>query len=193
MSWLILAPISVIFTLLAMLLAPLLALFVQDDGYLPRWLWWFQTPAAPAIGDAQYQVEQMLGVSSKWWMATCWLARNPAYGFDIACGAKIKDGFHYDHSGDDEVNNTPLHNGRVMRTVQNQDGSTYWQLLIIRGWSDTHCIKINLGWKLFPGKSPVDIANAKAAGLDPEIVVVKMRTGDVRQLVCTINPFTKYT
>jgi hypothetical protein len=48
LRWLFLALLGVLFTALAMLLAPILPMFVGWDGYLPRWLAWFQTPDNPA-------------------------------------------------------------------------------------------------------------------------------------------------
>lgn len=169
MTWFILAPLSVAFTLLAILLAPVLALFVRENGYLPEWLWWFQTPDNPAIGDEMYRSTQMAGVTSRWWIATCWLARNPAYGFDHAVGAKIHRGFVYQSSGDEGTTNSPLHEGWVYRTVTNNDLSYYWQFYLVKRLTATRCLKLNLGWKLWG----------------------KLEPGQVRQLVVTCSPFAK--
>ena len=183
MKWLILAPVSFAFTLMAILLAPVLALFVQKDKYLPNCLWWFQTPDNPAVGDAQYRYTDMMWTDSSYLHALFWLARNPAYGFDHAVGAKIKEGFMYRWEGDEATSNAPLHNGWLWRTVTNTDGSRYWNFYYVRAWSATRCIKINLGWKLWREIRPEFMGlNGKVPDLLP---------GQVRQLVCTINPFTK--
>lgn len=171
MVWLLSVCISIPFTILAMLLSPILALFVQADGYLPRWLWLFQTPDAPATGDAQYRSNQMDDVSSQWWMATCWLARNPGYGLDEAIGARIQHGFVYQSSGDELTHNTPLHNGWCYRSVTNPDLSFYWQIHAVYRLTSKKCLKISLGWKLWG----------------------ELKAGETRRLCCTINPFTKYT
>jgi hypothetical protein len=171
MTWFLLAPLSIIFTLLAMMLSPLVALFVRADGYLPRWLWAFGTPDAPAIGDDQYRANQMAGVTSRWWMATCWLARNPGCGFDEFIGAHILPGFIYQSTGDELTHNTPLHNGWVYRSVTNQDGSPYWQLHAVYRLTSTKCLKVALGWKLWG----------------------ELKEGETRRLCCTVSPFTKYT
>ena len=44
LKWAALGPLSLFMAVLGRVLAPVLPFFVQDDGYLPRWLWWFQTP-----------------------------------------------------------------------------------------------------------------------------------------------------
>lgn len=186
MRWFILAPISVLFTLLAILLAPVLALFVRE-GRLPDWLAWFDTPDNFTTGDAAFQTTQMAWTKSQYIYALFWLWRNPGYGFDHAIGARINGGFIYQFSGDDDTSNTPLHEGWVWRTVTNLDTSYYWQFLAIYKWSDSFCIKINLGWKLWTFNKQ-DLINAQFTGQKAQ----GLEAGQVRQLVCTINPFTKY-
>lgn len=56
MSWLVLKWLALIFPSLFMavfarLLCPVLPLFAEDDGYLPKWLSWFQTPFDSLDGD----------------------------------------------------------------------------------------------------------------------------------------------
>lgn len=51
MRYFILAPIAIAFTLLAYLLAPILPLFANNEGWLPDWLW--RNPA--------YGFDNMLG------------------------------------------------------------------------------------------------------------------------------------
>lgn len=169
MSWIILAPLSVAFTLLAILLAPVLALLVKPDGCLPDWLNWFQTPDNPATGDMMFQQNQMSWTTSRYLYALFWLARNPAYGFDHLLGAKIKPEFQLDTYGDLLTGNNPIHNGFLFCKLRNKDGSRYWQFYFIHQWSTTKCWKINFGWKLWG----------------------KLEAGQVRQLVCTMSPFAK--
>ncbi|QLG87639.1 hypothetical protein HQ393_04875 [Chitinibacter bivalviorum] len=78
--WPLLALLDFGFTVLAMLLAPLIALFVHSDGYLPRCLWWFQTPDSRmdgCDGDANFCATHKAG----WWTYVLWQWRNPAAGF----------------------------------------------------------------------------------------------------------------
>ena len=44
LKWFLFLLVGVPFELLAKLLSPILASFVGDDGWLPDWLYWFQTP-----------------------------------------------------------------------------------------------------------------------------------------------------
>lgn len=164
MKYLLLAPLSIAFTLLAILLSPILALLVKSDGYLPDWLSWFQTPDNPAIGDKMFQENQMSWTKSKYLYALFWLCRNPAYGFDHAIGARIPEGFTYTSKGDEATTNAPIHNGWVYRKIDNA-----WQFYFVHQWSETKCWKLNFGWKLWG----------------------KLEAGQVRQLVCTITPFAK--
>lgn len=62
-------------TALAMLLAPVIVLFADRHGWLPRWLMWFQTQ------DASLDDTLWLGWKPGYWSRVRWLWRNPAYGF----------------------------------------------------------------------------------------------------------------
>lgn len=165
LRWLCLAVIGVAFTLLAVLAAPVLPIFVRDDGYLPRWLRWFQTPDNPAWGDAQFHREQMAWTQSAYLRTVFWLWRNPAYGFDFeVLGARVPQGYRYACRGDERVSNLPLHEGLVIRRM-----NEYWQLYYVKAWTTTRCLRINLGWKLWGD----------------------LQEGQVRPLVISLNPWMR--
>lgn len=73
--------VNLLFTALAYILSPLVALFCKDDGYLPNWLAWFQTFDAPLDAGVNDKYPGFDPADSKWWNRTKWLWRNPAYGF----------------------------------------------------------------------------------------------------------------
>jgi hypothetical protein len=88
----VLAPISLVVTLLGVILAPILPLFskmemgwMDNHSYiglghrLPKWLNWFMTPDNSLEGDATF--EQINGKS--YWAMVKWLWRNPAYSFGL--------------------------------------------------------------------------------------------------------------
>ena len=90
--YLILVPISLILTLIALITAPVMPLFAkQIDGWLlnhsvwgigprlPNWLNWFMTPDNSLDGDETFQ--QINGRS--YWSKVKWLWRNPAYSFAL--------------------------------------------------------------------------------------------------------------
>lgn len=80
----ILSVTSIMVTLFAIIFSPLIALFVQSNGYLPLYLKWFQMVDNPATGDLNWNH----GVIS-YWNTVRWLIRNPAQGFDSICGANV--------------------------------------------------------------------------------------------------------
>lgn len=82
--WILFVPyaiLSMLFTVLTMILAPLLALTADDHGNLPHMLRWFQTFDAN-LNEGRNPSYGYTG--SDWWVRTRWLWRNPGYGFDYA-------------------------------------------------------------------------------------------------------------
>ena len=92
LTYLILVPISLVLTLIALITAPVMVLFTeQRDGWLdnhsmwgigprlPTWLNWFMTPDNSLDGDATFQ--SINGRS--YWAKVKWLWRNPAYSFAL--------------------------------------------------------------------------------------------------------------
>jgi hypothetical protein len=77
--------LQLLFTyLLAVPFAPLIALACKADGYLPDWLFWFQTFDAPLDAgwkDGYFPTSGTPTGSTLWWLRVRWLWRNPAYGF----------------------------------------------------------------------------------------------------------------
>ena len=78
--YLLLLPASLAMTLLALLLAPVLPLFADRNGWLPWRLSWFQTPDNSLWGDEGHIVRW--GGRRSYWRMVAWLLRNPAYGFE---------------------------------------------------------------------------------------------------------------
>lgn len=90
--YLVLVPISLVITLLALVIAPVLPLFaVQKEWWLdnhakrgigpvlPTWLNWFMTPDNSLDGDATFEKINGISYLSK----IKWLCRNPAYSFAL--------------------------------------------------------------------------------------------------------------
>lgn len=140
---------------LNMFLAPIVALFASESGWLPRWLWWFQTPDNSLDGDEGWKAEHrpfMIEDSKakRWWNRTRWMHRNSMYGFAIdVLGAKTLPSDVLMIRGDTRVSNRPLRNGLVVRTLYRDGKPIYFQWYYVKAWSKKHCIRINLGWKLW--------------------------------------------
>lgn len=90
--YIILVPINLLVTLLALIISPILPIFSSEqDGWLdnhsswgkgprlPSWLNWFMTPDNSLDGDATF--EKLNGTG--YWSKVKWLCRNPAYSFGI--------------------------------------------------------------------------------------------------------------
>jgi hypothetical protein len=79
-TYTLLLPLSWAFTLLAIVLSPVTALFVREDGTLPRCLEWFGTNDNPNWGDEGH--EKRWNYTHSYLQALAWLLRNPAYTFE---------------------------------------------------------------------------------------------------------------
>lgn len=90
-EYIFLTVFQLVFTVIAYALAPAVALFCKDDGYLPEWLAWFQTFDAPLDAGVRDGYPGFDPKDSKWWNRTKWLWRNPAYGFCYwVCGISFE-------------------------------------------------------------------------------------------------------
>jgi len=78
-------PINLLVAMIACLIAPVLPLFADDNGWLPSWLWWFQTPDASINGDSGWRdvnSHPIVNLLPKYCRQVLWLIRNPSYGFN---------------------------------------------------------------------------------------------------------------
>lgn len=174
MKWFILTLINWIATICNLFLAPFVVLFVDNDGWLPKWLWWFQTPDNPLSAQVQDRWFPEHDTPLKRWINNVsWMYRNSMYGFsESILGFTIEEGFTYLCIGDENVGNKPLHEGSVRRYLTS-GGKTYWQWYYIKAWGPAkyqRCIRINLGWKLWGSRS----------------------IGQKKSIVCSFNPFMGY-
>lgn len=83
--YLVLFPLNLIVLLVACILAPLLPLFASNDGWLPKWLSWFQTPDASLDGDSGWRntsKHPCVNKLPRYLRQVLWLWRNPSYGFN---------------------------------------------------------------------------------------------------------------
>ncbi len=157
LRWIFLVPVSLAFTLLAFVLAPILPLFASRDGWLPRWLWWFQTPDNPLDGDGGWihehaQWRYKLPEPLRTYVGRVgWLLRNPAYGFewDGPLCAHIMPDALVRWRGNPWIQNRP-HGlaGFCLTIINNPDGTAYWHLYWVRPIGGGYCLNVNLGWKL---------------------------------------------
>lgn len=136
-------------------LAPIVVLFASKDGWLPKYLWWFQTPDNSLDGDDGWKTlhAPYKNPTTKfqiWVNRWRWLWRNCLYGFSYSVsGFEVKEGWTYWSTGPEDVGNRPLREGLVKRWFLNGDGRLYFQYYYIKRRNEVHCWRNNLGWKLW--------------------------------------------
>jgi len=142
MIWLALAPLCVIAELLAVILAPFLALLVGDGDHLPRRLAWLDTPDNPTWGDA--------GHCKRWagWpryvQTVAWLLRNRAYGFKLGpLGCPVQPYFLV--AGDLSIKNR---NDAKAGYLFLSGDLHHWYSKVIAPIGFNYCIQLAFGWQL---------------------------------------------
>jgi hypothetical protein len=149
--------LNLCFSILAYILNPIVVLFADDRGNLPKWLSWFQTQDSSLDQTPEFIAENwpwLVGTSriKKYLQRLTWLYRNTAYGFAYwVCGTIID----YDHVA---IHGNPK--------CSNTDGVSGWRFLydktdmiLLRPWSlytafqygsSSYCFQIYVGWKISP-------------------------------------------
>lgn len=152
-KWAALILPSFFMAILGRVLAPILPFFVQEDGYLPRWLWWFQTPDNPCDGDSgHWERHPRTDAWSTYKRRVAWFWRNVAYGFDISVlGVEVKSADTLLAKGPADVGAKPPRPGWQFKRVQRDGKTIAWQLYGVHQYSfwPQRCLRVNLGWKLF--------------------------------------------
>lgn len=164
--WLCSVPLNYLSVAAAYILGPIVVLFCNKDGWLPKWLWWFQTPDNSMDGDSGWKYEHwMWRYRLPYWLCRyvgrvgwCW--RNPCYGFAInVLGAKAAGKFNW--YGNRNIRDTaPAIDGWLFVT-----SGIYWNLYVIAPLFG-RTLRLYIGWKLRNGE-----------GRSPY------------QMVCYFNPF----
>ena len=142
------ALITIPLTLLALVLAPVLPLFASSDGWLPRWLWWFQTPDNSLDGDQgwiteHWQFRYSLPHNLCVYVGRVgWLIRNPAYAFGVRY-LSFPDTATF--TGDNTIgDNQTAKEGWVFVKA-----AGLFQYVYIKRIGQTQkCLYVNLGWNL---------------------------------------------
>lgn len=157
LKWVLLMLPSFAMAIVGRLLAPILPFFVQDDGYLPSWLWWFQTPDNPCDGDKGHW--KRWPKDTPFWRycrRVAWFLRNVAYGFDeTICGVESRTTDHLEIDGDTRVGDKTGVSG-VCKYRLYRDGNLiafhYYEVRHYQYWHFKACVRISHGWKLWNPK-----------------------------------------
>ena len=155
-KWALLAPVSLFMAVFARLLCPILPLFANEEGYLPSWLWWFQTPFDSLDGDSDSRERHPgKGKLATYWRRVCWLWRNAGYGFDMrVCGIEVKpDTDNIMIEGDPDIGDDPhQHEGTCTWIAYRKGKPIAWQWMYIKHYEllGIHkCVRIGFGWKIW--------------------------------------------
>jgi hypothetical protein len=133
---------SLIVTGSAYLLAPLIALFVQPDGNLPRWLKWYQPSDNLVIGDCKWISEHP--TYSSYMLALTYMWRNPAQGYDQLLKADVPDGTSFKVRGNPNIKDgIGGIEGNLLITTDR-----YFHLTCILDLHIGSCARSEFGWRL---------------------------------------------
>jgi hypothetical protein len=148
--YLLLVPINLLITLLAVILAPVLPLFSEQklwwcDNHsflaigpvLPSWINWFNTPDNTLDGDSTFQ--SLNGIS--YWSKVKWLWRNPAYSFALKY---IVAPYITKVIGDSTIKDND--NAKSGWCLVQANG--LFQFVIVAPIGFNRCIYVNLGWNI---------------------------------------------
>jgi hypothetical protein len=146
----ILVPISLLLTLVAVLLAPVMPVFsVQKEWWcdnhsfravgpvLPSWLNWFMTPDNTLDGDATFE---KLNPPS-YWSKVKWLWRNPAYSFALRY---LNAPYETAVQGDKTIKDND--NAKAGWCLVHANGLFQFTSITPIGFS--RCFMVNLGWNI---------------------------------------------
>ena len=146
--YILLVPISLLLTLLAVILAPILPLFaVQKLWWCDNHSYqavgpvlpfnWFQTPDNTLNGDATFQ--SLNGIS--YWAKVKWLWRNPAYSFALRY---LNAPYKTSVAGDPTIKDND--NAKAGWCLVHANGLFQFTFVAPIGFS--RCVYVNLGWNV---------------------------------------------
>lgn len=154
--WAVLLLPSLFMAVFGRLIAPVLPIFCDEDGWLPDWLSWFQTPDNSCDGDAGH-LERWPRDGFFWTYArrVAWLLRNVAYGFDIqVLGRWVEPTDQITVEGNPEIGDLSGISGICYRELFHDGKRTAFQWFYVRHYSLfglNKCVRIGFGWKLWNG------------------------------------------
>lgn len=146
LKWVAMLPVSILVTVLGIVLCPILPLFAKD-GWLPKWLFWFQTPDNSLYGDDGWKYEhwqwryKLPELIATYIGEFGWLLRNPGQGFGVHY--LVGDPIIATFTDNKDVNDSPGVEGTC--TVHCQG---LFQWVWVKRISETKCIYCNFGWNV---------------------------------------------
>jgi hypothetical protein len=158
-KYILLWPVEILSTIIGRILAPFVVPFASTDGWLPRWLWWFQTTDFSLEGDGgwinqhmqwRYKLPRWL---SRYVGRVGWLWRNNMHGLAAGMGFRAHADATLEVKGDPRVSNGRA--GWYLKTLTNPDGAKAFHFLYVRHWdggASKKGIKFHIGYALWDWK-----------------------------------------
>ena len=160
-EYIILLPLNLLAPVFNFFLAPFVVTQASENGWLPGWLKWFQTPDNSLDGDSGWKNEHRLWRGDSdvdtnkfkiYVNRVLWLYRNPMYGFDHdVLGAKFSERSQVKTWGDTTIKDGEhAREGYCFSVIQDPTtGKYYWGLLWVkRLFGSSRCLYVDLGWKI---------------------------------------------
>ena len=157
-------PAQLLVTLSAYILNPIIVLFADKDGWLPKWLSWYQT-FDQSLDNTQEWVEEkwpsvafkpsdskIVHMIKRYCQRVCWVYRNCAYGFAYyVCGFDTDSG-KLNYKGDCPFDDD-LHTSKIFVW---EKGKHFWnahwcfRMNLAYFNNDIHngYLRVYLGWKM---------------------------------------------
>lgn len=147
-KYLFLCIIDTVFTLLCYLLNPIVVLFANKEGYLPRPLSWFGTHDNSLDGDSGWK-EKLPWITNTYLRRVLWLYRNAGYSFSYnICGYDLINE-NIVIKGDKTIRNrpSPAKSGYCIAWDKSKNIFVRgWMIYLVYGYGN-RCIRLYLGWK----------------------------------------------
>ena len=146
-----------IFWVLALILSPIYSLFVGEDGNLPKFLSWFQTPDTDMFGRygddgfAEENAENTKTYLGRYWTCIKWSWRNTGQGFStyvcgLPYGTPVAETSWVDSDGIE-------HEKNIAYKIDSPDRMTGFEFKGGWKWSEKRFCRWRIGWKMKFGQS----------------------------------------
>lgn len=158
LKWAALIVPSFFMSIVGRILAPVVALFCDDDGYLPDWLSWFATPDNSCDGDDGHRERWPKdGIFWTYARRVAWLLRNVCYGFDMqVCGVEIEETDVITCEGNPDIGDQSGISGKCYREAIRNGEKIAFQWYYVKHYKLfgkwNKCVRIGFGWKLWNEK-----------------------------------------
>ena len=149
--------LDIVANLTGYLINPVLPLFANSDGDLPKCLSWFQTYDSTLDGteirfiSATSWLRDSLGepssVLNRYILRVMWLYRNNAYGFAYSVLGANAPFFIESETGIIPSDRNPAMEGSCFTIFYDERGTKYFRYKLVKDRGNGKCFEASMGWK----------------------------------------------